>query len=374
MTIYLGILLYYISVLILGRAIKVKLNKKLITIFMLLPLFVLVAFRAPIVGNDTYSYFQTYNTVIQESFLSNSSSRLEIGYILSARVFGILGLDYIVFQIATTLFIYYSLGRFISKFSSNIVISLITFITLNMFFQTMNISRQYIAIAILLFSVDFILEKKIFKFTLLVAFASLFHASAIVFFILYPLSTVNLNNLQKIQLFVVVIFLSLIFERFVSWFTGVIGRYENHLGGQYFQIEGNIAIYVNLLIYSSFWALASYINYRQKKDRNNYEENRVNISSNFVSIEKVCYTAVFTIFLFGILGLRTALIPRLISYFLPFYMLFVPNLIKYIKNNVSKIMVLYIVSLSMVMYFTIVMVYRPEWTGVIPYVFYWEIN
>ena len=51
--------------------------------FLLLPLFVLTAFRSIEVGNDTYNYFRAYNIVASKASLLDAirNSHLEVGYV-----------------------------------------------------------------------------------------------------------------------------------------------------------------------------------------------------------------------------------------------------------------------------------------------------
>ena len=45
-----------------------KSNKKIYIFLLVFPLFILAAFRAPSVGNDTLNYYKSYLTVSQEAF------------------------------------------------------------------------------------------------------------------------------------------------------------------------------------------------------------------------------------------------------------------------------------------------------------------
>lgn len=373
MVLYLSLLVFYLLCILVEKIFSEKLNKKLWIIFLMMPPFVLTAFRAPIVGNDTYNYFNSYLRVSEEPMLSQSTSSLEVGYVVLMKLFGLLNVDYIGFQILTVAFIYFSLGRFIYKYSSKFAVSIFVFLTLNMFFQTMNISRQYIAIAILTYSVSYILNKKPIKFTAIVIVAALFHQTALIFFIMYYITNTVLTKIKISVLITLGIVISLGFDYLIRYTTPFIGDYETYLDSQYFNPEGNIATVFLLLLYFAFFIVGFLTNYAKKNHffSINYLKNK-----NFVSTrelnkkEKMIFGAVIIIFIMSIIGLNTTIMSRLISYFLIFYLIYIPDVLSGIRDKNIKVIITMLAITGLAAYFLIIMLLRPEWTGVIPYFWY----
>ncbi|UJL45811.1 EpsG family protein [Virgibacillus sp. NKC19-16] len=102
------------------------------------------------------------------------------------KIVGYLGLDFqfvlFITSFITTLFIYLALKRY--KASLNIGIGM--FVYMMMYYQiSFNAIQQIAAMAILLFSIHYINERKFIKFTLLVVIAVGFHETAILFYPLY---------------------------------------------------------------------------------------------------------------------------------------------------------------------------------------------
>ncbi len=105
----------------------------------------------------------------------------EIGYYWVSIIFYYLFGDYYVFQLAASVFLMYSVARFLWKYTNYPIFSLLLFFM--MFINNgilMAQVRQSIALAILLFGYEHILNKSFGKFMTVVIMACLFHISAIV--------------------------------------------------------------------------------------------------------------------------------------------------------------------------------------------------
>lgn len=85
----------------------------------------------------------------------------------------------------------------INKRSKDTLLSVYIYMALPVFLIAFSGLRQAIAIAITVFSVKFIEEKKFIKFILLVLFASTFHSSSIIFLVAYPLYYLKLSDKSK---------------------------------------------------------------------------------------------------------------------------------------------------------------------------------
>ena len=157
---------------------------------------------------------------------------------------------------------------------------------------------------------------------------------------------------------VVIAFIGTPFFRFM---TNLVGRYEGYLSTGYFDTSGALAIYVSFII--SF-AFVAYYTILRRYDRGikHYEGDSLVISEQYIF-----YIMYFISFSFSIIGLRNQIMSRLSSYFsisalvlLPYALTASPN-----KSN-QKIMHAVICTLLFAE-FIIIMVYRPNWQGIIPY-------
>lgn len=371
MALYVGLLFYYIFGMLFEKIIGRKMNNKFWILILTIPLFIIVAFRSQFVGNDTLNYYGSFTTVSQESFFSETVSRLEIGYVYCIRTISLLGFDYLGFQIITTAFVYFSLARFIYKYSSNYAMSMFCFVTLNMFAQTMNISRQYIAIAILTYSISFILEKKPIKFSIVVFIATLFHTTSLIFLIIYYLVNVKLTKMKKLIIIIVGISISIGFDFVIGILSKFFGVYEGYLSGEYFETEGKIAVYFLLMIYFSFFLLGTAVGYGKDRNKNNDGTATICVTNQRrINKERLYYVAILITLVLGIIGLNTSIMSRLVSYFFIFFLVYIPDVLKVIKEKNIRFIVTNAIVVGLFLYYMIIMIFRPQWTGVIPYTWY----
>lgn len=374
MYMYIGLATFYILCILLEKVWRIK-NKKIWILILIMPLFIITAFRAPSVGNDTFNYLRSYDVVSQESFFSTSQSRLEIGYVMYMRVIALFGFSYLGFQIITSAFTLFSISRFIYKYSNCAAFSFFVFMTTRMFFGTMNISRQYLAVAILLFSVEFIRDRKLIKFALLVLAASSFHFTAITFLITYPLVNLKLNAKKSILLIGAGIIGGLLFDQIVQVFVSLTGRYAGYLEGGYFNFERNIAIYLNLGINSLFFLVAFLTKYWKSRQPQKYSivsNSKKKTHNHRISDEQLWYTFCLLTLILSIVGLNATILSRVETYFSVFLLAYIPSVIKHIKSKDLRAIVTLGIIAGLFASFVVVMVFRPYWTTVFPYQWYWN--
>ena len=93
-----------------------------------------------------------------------------------------------------------SIGFFVERNCKNPILALTAFNCLGLFNFMVQGLRQAIAMCICLWAIEFCKQKKLVRFLILVIFASSFHASAIVFLVVYLLSYAKFN-LTSLMLF-----------------------------------------------------------------------------------------------------------------------------------------------------------------------------
>lgn len=339
-------------------------KRKIFTGFMLLPAFVITAFRDVSIGNDTYIYYYGFNKIAQTSTLSRAFeiSRYEEGYVTLNYLFSHLGFSYYIMQICITLFIYVSIYNFIVKKSDNIAFSCFIFSALRMMFGPMNTVRMWLAIAILLYTIKYIENKKIIKFIFMIIMASFFHRTAIVFILLYPMCLIKDKLYYKIGIFIIAIIIEMIGINFFLYLTSKIGIYEGYLQSQYFVDINNTAVMLILIIDIIFLALFEiYKNKYLNIDYGNTKEK--------INIYYIAYAAMVLIVALDIIGLGNTIMGRISAYFQVFYLISIPHLIKKINGKNAFLLQIAII-VFLVLQFYVVMIYRPQWNGVTPYAFF----
>ena len=127
------------------------------------------------VGTDTLNYLNLYQYGENTSFTKG----IEWGYTLVQQfVYFYLGdYAYLVFiQMFLILFFFY---RFIWRESENPLFSVFCFVSLYYWLYSLNTTRQYIAMPLVLIGFSYLIQGKVKKFVALVLCAMLFHTSAV---------------------------------------------------------------------------------------------------------------------------------------------------------------------------------------------------
>lgn len=114
---------------------------------------------------------------------------------------------------------------------------LITFLFFNLSFTFwMNGIRQALALCIWLYSITFIVEKKFWHYIVWGIIAFLFHRSALILFVFYPLLRNGKDYFKSIPLqlilFASVFIIKNVFEVFILQFESIIEQFQTILGGE----------------------------------------------------------------------------------------------------------------------------------------------
>lgn len=140
----------------------------------------------------TYKYYyEHYSWDLYETF--------EIGFRFFVSILTRISPDFYLFIIVYGLIQVITHTWAIKKYSTNFLLTYILFITTS--FYALFIIRQYLAIAICLWSIPFIINRNLIPFLMMTALAMTFHSSAIVWIITYAIYYVDLKSHLKTGLF-----------------------------------------------------------------------------------------------------------------------------------------------------------------------------
>ncbi len=185
---------------------NLKINKKQIKInlgkyiFVILPA-VLAGIRAPWVGVDVKTYvisaferLSTYNSI--KSVLDYHY--LELGYECYIYIVTRLFNDLHWLHFFSALVILIGVYCFVSNFKYKISVFMAVFAFLCIYFnQSLNIVRQWMAMGIYMFAIQYILKGEKLKYYIFCFVATLFHSSAIITFFIYVICRFLLNSTTK---------------------------------------------------------------------------------------------------------------------------------------------------------------------------------
>lgn len=306
-------MIYYILLIILVLIIGFSKNhnKSLKGIFVILFLFSAVRFN---IGTDYPKYYQFTSGMID--IRENNYMLMEpfnvlliiTGYILHSPQF-----YFIISSLLVSIFFYFG----IKQNSSDYFLSTLCFICFPFFYlESMNIVRQFIAIAIIFYAIKYIYEKNFAKYASFILIASLFHISALIAFILYINNFFDFNRQKNIFLLVLSIFLERIFHyllqalAFLPFFSKINFYLSTNQEGYRFVFLSMIVLnIINLIFYNRI---------NKIDEKNKFLLDSFNIGC--------CL-----IFLFMDIPVIAG---RLIFYFYAFLILIIPNYYRLFKQKV----------------------------------------
>lgn len=148
------------------------------------------------IGVDTFRYARHFYRIQDINSLSQLLDYdMEIGFVIFNRVIGLFFNHQVAFLLAAT--VIFGLFAFvISKYSKNIFLSYLIFISLGFFESTFNTMRQSIAISITLLAFYFAMKKKPQFFFITIIIATSFHISALIAIPIYFLMHYQLDTIK----------------------------------------------------------------------------------------------------------------------------------------------------------------------------------
>lgn len=351
-----------------------KWNKKIYLWLSFFILFFISAFRSVNIGNDTSEYVRLFNFFGTENNILELSTRFEIGYVVFNKILYSLSSNHLILFIVTSLFIIGVWMIFIYKNSNMVWISVFLFINLRIYYFTLSGLRQAISMAILLISYKFLKERKFVPFLSLILIASLFHSSALIFLIVYPLSKIKFNRRFLTVQTIVGILIFVAFDSFINIIFMLFPQYQHYASGVYFTGDVQIASVLNFLVLLIILLLGIFtLNQRDRQGLidSNYIKtknktpniNEKNILLHIISLGTLTYFA----------AINANMLDRIGIYFLMFSIIFIPKAIENISDQKLKILTTYLILIFVLAYNALILIYRPEWQHIYPYEFFWQI-
>ena len=207
---------YFIGFLIISILLMVGKNRyNRIFIFVLLTL--LYGCRNYGGVDDTAYMAAFYNSLIGEKVYG-----FEMSYILFSKLLGSIGFNYkalfMGYAVISFVFIYLTYNK-LCRGRGEWMISILGFCTFA-FIPTITIMRQFTAASIVAYALVLSLEKKHKKALFLIIIASIFHKSAMIGVIIYPLCSLNIKKSIKVLLPIICLIIG-----YMGAFTSVLNKF-----------------------------------------------------------------------------------------------------------------------------------------------------
>jgi hypothetical protein len=295
-----------------------------------------------------YEYGNDYNNYLKLFYEINSYSNFSFSkFIIKGNEFGWVYLNYLfepfgffAMQLFLAAFSCFILYRFIKKYVSPKyywwAIFIYTFQPYHMLVQS-SAMRQSVAISLFLLAIEFLIEKKIFHYVVIILFGTLFHSTA---YFLLPLVLLSYFNIQlKFKYIILIVFLFFgvimfadeIFnqvQQFISLYFKK--EYSGHINEDVEEVTFGIGFILNFILYIILFYYAQHQN----------------------SVWKIIILNIVIIsFLIIPLTFSLPLISRLNFYFTPLLMVAYPLAFENIKKKTIRIVFMVLIALSTIYQF-----------------------
>ena len=335
-------------------------NKKNALFISIVFLTLISALRCYTVGVDTKTYISAYKLIGLSPKWYYLDFRYEPGFYYLCKILNVFNSNPQTLIIISSIFINFSVYTFIKKHSKNYMLSVLLYVIMNIFFSYMNVMREGLAISILLFGYEYLLEKKYVRYFLIILLASLFHTSAFAALILLLYSMLPKRRFFYFLEILIAIITFVFYTHFFSFITSIFG-YSNYANG----VFGLSNYFGSLLVFlesSIIFLMLYFITFSGNK----VEYNRSKLQ--ILTIINIIYLW------FEFLTLRMVIFNRLYGIYAIYSIITIPELLSIIKikNKTNYYICLFIVVSIFLSSFIIIGFYRPEWYETIPYSFYWQ--
>ncbi len=183
------LLIFIIPVFAYIKGESVNRNKAFLACYMAV-LAIFVGISDMLGGSDRYIYGQVFD-VLANDITSNVAPEYswafnyyERGYSIITYLIALITENRYVYIFIITILIYYSIYRTLEKNMINYPLSLIIFLGM-MFFFTFTYLRQVLAFSIAWFGINFLIDRKFFKFFAVVLIVGFLHKSGLIFALLF---------------------------------------------------------------------------------------------------------------------------------------------------------------------------------------------
>ena len=321
-----------------------EIKKKRFICFASFLLFLLLMFRHDYVGSDTQIYRLVYENIdryVRSDIFEHINIANEAGFYFLEKLLIDAGMPFEVLKFLSAALYMFALSFGIQKWSKMSWLSYVYFLCWGSFIFNCTM-RHCFALSFFVFAVYYALTNKMVRYIAMALMALLFHASAITVIPTWLIAKVDLNKriiaLSLLLFLIVFVFADLILKIGVEITEK---EYVNTGAGGFF------TLIIHLLI----------IYFGLKRYRFMEECNKL-----FIMFNVICVVII------PVAMLNPALF-RLQVYFNFFNVFLVPNIIKTYGYGIRKIIIPFIMFISIVNFVT-----TPSRSGVrvLPYVFYWE--
>lgn len=322
----------------------------------------LAMLRSQRVGNDTARYCIEFLRIASQSHLRGALA-------ITGRERGFVILNYAVSRLSNSpqlliavcaAFVFFSTYQLFRKYSRLPWLSVFMFFTLMIFDFFLSGLRQSIAIGVLFFAYDAMVQKKIVRYYVLVILATMFHTTALAFLFVYPIVRIGSNKMYMTILAAGAVAIMIAWKPFLQLMLHFFPRYLYYVGESEFGGDGKTAVLCKAAVYFSVLIFGEFLKERRELPPKNYEDT-------------VNFRLTALLMLVSVMSLNATVFSRLCEYLEPFVCLYLPNALILRKEEKNKEYAIALLVICFSIYALVIHLFRtPEWQSTYPYSFFWQ--
>lgn len=306
--------------------------------------------KSPEYGYDWESYKQYYFDHFQRLSLTDAiTSGVEPGFALLTFLLTRISTSYWFYRTIIFLISYILIAKVIKKFSKYVSLSFLLFVSFGLMTFCMFILRQAIAVAIILFGIEQLLDRKYIKYMLIVLIACLFHYTAIIAIFFIPFVWFSSTKLLILRRILYIIGSVLTGEFLLP---KLVMLYKQNDYSRLI-IRGEGKFYFTLLILLFF-----IIGYLQRHMLNTSTIKSID-SKKQIRWFEISFITIY----FQIIALYFSLFNRVTNYPLIITLIYLPNCIVNIGQRAKMFVIFYILLICAIMYYVSILS-----SSLIPYI------
>lgn len=305
------------------------------------------------VGTD----YSVYLNLQIPQLLRGVDYKLEYEYLYQWLIkFGVfLGSTQWVFILTHVVFLFF-MWKSIQDLSTNKAMSIFIFMFGSFYNLSLNTMRQFIAMAIFMYALRYIFNRKFVKYAIWIIIAFMFHKSAILFLPLYLLPMLKISDYMGVTLIPISMGLSELIRKIIIKFTSMVGIYSNYFSGEF---DKHVIQWIFLLFNMSILCLMIVMRRLiENKNEESLFHNVIITAKNRKQFE----TTFFNLQLLAtIISAISSIIPnstRIIFMFSIGQIIYIPYLLGKIKSKQNKIVLTVLIFLIYIFMFIRIIVER----------------
>ena len=297
-------------------------------------LYILTVFKDNNIFNDVWAYLYAFDYSKSISWsemfsIQNYSAglKLETGWWFYTKILSSIAKNNLFLILVTGAIILRSYYTFVREYSRMPWLSIYLFIS-TIFYQSLFLMRQSLAVAICLYSIPYIIDRKIIKFLIITGVAVFIHNTAVIFVLLYIVYPKQISYRLIIYFSVVSFVVYNLFEYAIAIAAMYFRGYEGYLYDLDVQNITALLISLSVLIFIA----SQYFPFKKMENA-----------------ERLFFMMIILITVIDLsrLGL-SGTIGRINQYFTPAIIIILPNALYFMRSNIFKF---YSTSAVVILYF-----------------------